>query len=264
MRNTNDILLIEEITNRLEKKDFYDITLLEETVSTNTDLKKLALNGANEGKVIISKTQTGGRGRFSRKFHSPCDSGIYMSILLKPELSAENSVFITTAAAVAICEACEKYIATPLKIKWVNDILKDSKKVCGILTEASVNTKTGNFDFVVLGIGINVYKPNSDFDDEIKDIAAALFDEQKENLKNNLIADILNRFMFYYKNLDKKDFVNKYIERSAVIGKMVTLLRGEEARTARVLGIDENCRLLVEFPDKTKDAICSGEISLRL
>lgn len=264
MLKINDTLSSEEIIKNLKAKDFYDITLLEKTGSTNDDLKKLASFGENEGKVIISKSQTGGRGRFSRKFHSPDNSGIYMSILLKPNLPAESSVLITTAAAVAICEACEKNGSEPAKIKWVNDIFVNSKKAGGILTEASINTKTGRFNWVVLGIGINVYENENGFDDEIKNIATCIFKNQKQNLKNNLISDILNNFLFYYENLSEKTFLKKYIERSIVIGKTVTVLSDKEERAAKVLDIDKNCRLIVEFDDTTKAKLNSGEISLRL
>ena len=120
----------EGILNYLKDEENFNITVLSETESTNSLLKELAKQGAQEGTVIIADSQTGGRGRYDRKFHSPKGCGIYMSILLRPTLPATDSVLITAAAATAVSEAVLKVCGKTTQIKWVNDLLLDNNKIC--------------------------------------------------------------------------------------------------------------------------------------
>ena len=182
---TEDILSADGIKKYLN--DGYKITVLESTGSTNEALKREART-AGEWTVVIADSQTGGKGRMTRKFFSPKNCGIYMSVLLKPTLSVEKSVLITAAAAVAVSEAIEKLGHRETKIKWVNDVFICNKKVCGILTEGGINTETMGLDWAVLGIGINAYTPDGGFDDEIADIAGAVFDGKSEGNRNRLTA----------------------------------------------------------------------------
>ena len=257
-----DILNKEKIFEKLNNKHT-EITLLETVDSTNRFLKQNSDN-ANEWSVVIAENQTSGRGRYTRKFYSPENCGIYMSILLKPEISADSAVLVTAAAAVAVSEAIENLSSKQTQIKWVNDIFINSKKVCGILCEGVINAKSGLIDKVILGIGINVYTPENDFDSEIKDIAGAVFDEKIPDMRNRLIAEVINRFEKYYRELKNRTFLEGYRSRSAVIGKKVTVLRGEEKIPALALGIDDNCHLEVEFEDGKREFLSSGEISKKL
>ncbi len=256
-------LSAEKITENIRDNTYINITVLKSVDSTNKYLKAKAVEGAKEGAVIIADAQTGGRGRFTRKFHSPSGCGIYMSILLKPQMPAGNAVLITSAAAVAVAEAIETLCGKDAKIKWVNDVYVDSKKVCGILTEGVIKPD-GDFDWAVLGIGINAFEPENGFDAEIKDIAGAVFDEYRENLRNRLIAEVINRFFRYYNKLEKKTFLDEYRKRSFVLGEIVDVVKNEENRKAKALDIDDDCRLLVEYEDKSKEFLSSGEISIRL
>lgn len=240
-----------------------NITVLENVDSTNKYLKQKAVSGLNEGEIVIADSQTGGRGRFDRKFYSPSGCGIYMSMLLKPDLPASQAVLITAAAAVAVAEACETLCGKKTEIKWVNDIYINKRKVCGILTEGAVNSG-GRFDWAVLGIGINAFAPDSGFDSEISDIAGAVFDKKAENLRNLLCAEVIDRFLGFYKELDKKTFLKSYCERSCVIGREITVIKNEKKEKAKALSIDESCRLLVEYQDKTQEYLSSGEISIKL
>ena len=146
-----------------------EIILLDEIDSTNNFLKQKAESGEKSGTVIIAKRQTGGKGRLGRSFFSP-QGGMYLSILLRPQISAEKSLFITTAAAVAVCRAIEKVSNKKSGIKWVNDVFIDNKKVCGILTEASLDFETGGLYYAVVGIGVNLYYPKNSFPNDIKSI----------------------------------------------------------------------------------------------
>lgn len=257
-----DILSPLKIKENL-KYDF-DIKVFDEVDSTNNLIKQDAKCGAKEGLVIIADRQTGGHGRFSRKFYSPENCGIYMTLLLRPEFSPENAVLITAAAAVAVSLAIEKLSGKKTNIKWVNDVLIESKKVCGILTEGAIDIKSGKFDFAAVGIGINAYKPDNDFDAEIKNIACAVFDEKNENLRNRLIAEVLNIFWDYYKKLDSKTFYKEYKDRLCFLGQDVNILKnGEIISSAKCIDLDEDCRLLVEYENGEKEYLSSGEISIR-
>ncbi len=240
-----------------------NVTVLKTVDSTNKYLKQKAISGEEEGSFVIAEAQTNGRGRFDRKFHSPEGGGIYMSVLLKPELSAEDAVLITAAAAVAVSEACEALSGRKAMIKWVNDIYIDRKKVCGILTEGSIKPD-GCFAWAVLGIGINAFPPKGGFESDIKDIAGAVFDKEEKDIRCRLAAEVLNRFFEYYKNLGEKTFLQKYREKSFVKGKAVRVIRNGEQINATALDIDDKCRLLVEYEDSRREYISSGEISIRL
>ncbi len=232
--------------------------------STNTYLKGLVTPAAKEGLLVIADNQTAGRGRFDRKFHSPADTGIYMSLLLKPAFSGFNATLVTTAAAAAVAEACETLSGKKAEIKWVNDVLIDDKKVCGILTEGSINPKTGLPDYVILGIGINAFAPKNGFAADIKDIAGSVFQEFDADLKAKLTANIINKFLEYYAELDKKSFLESYRSRSICLGKTVTVVKGDSRISAKVLQIDQNCCLLVEYENGTTETLSSGEISIKI
>lgn len=231
--------------------------------STNSVLKQKAVSN-NEGFVIIADNQTEGRGRFERKFHSPSKSGIYMSILLKPDFSGFDATLITTAAAVAVANACDELTNNKSQIKWVNDVLIDGKKVCGILTEGCINPKTLNFEYIILGIGINAFTPENGFDDEIKSIAGSVFDSYDVSLKAKLTACVLNNFFNFYKDLLQKNFIADYQKRNFVIGKTVNVIKNDIQRKAYVISMDDNFKLFVEYEDETKEYLSSGEISIKI
>lgn len=250
------------LSDGLENK--INITVMEKTESTNLLLKSMALNGAEEGSVVIAGEQTAGIGRMGRNFFSPGNTGIYMSVLLKPEITPEKSVFITTAAAVAVCRALEKNGIKNTGVKWVNDIYIEGKKICGILTQGNIDPISNKLNFAILGIGINVYYPENDYPDEIKNIAGAVFKEKKENIRNRLIADILSELYGIYSDLSNSDYIDEYISKSIVIGKNVDVITASKVKTATVLGIDKNCKLHVQYDDGTKSFLDSGEISVKI
>ena len=135
--------------------------------STNDTVKALAAEGAPEGVVVLAEAQTAGKGRMRRQFFSPDGTGIYMSILLRPKLAAEDALFITTAAAAAVADAIEAATGENAGIKWVNDVYLRGLKVCGILTEGALGLEEGNLEYAVLGIGINAIAPQNGFPEEI-------------------------------------------------------------------------------------------------
>lgn len=261
----SDIISTEKIlfllNNELKKRVSIDV--LEKTESTNALMRSCAEEGAEEGLVIIAGEQTAGRGRMGRRFFSPGDTGVYLSLLLKPKIKPSDAVLITTAAAVSVCEAFEKLGVNNPQIKWVNDIFVNNKKVCGILTEASFGTDTNTLDYAVLGVGVNMYEPENSFPEEIKDIAGAVFSEKSEDLRNKFVAYFINSFFDCYENLESKKHCTSYAERCFIIGKDINVISGDSIKPAKALSIDENCGLLVRFNDGETSVLNSGEISIR-
>jgi len=248
----------------LNKDTNLKFEILDSVDSTNTLAKLRAKEGADEGYIVIASHQTAGRGRLGRSFSSPDGTGIYMSIILKPALSPEKTVLITTAAAVAVSQAIEELSGKQTQIKWVNDILISGKKVCGILTEGSIDPQSKNLDFAVLGIGINVFRPKNDFCDEIKDIAGAVFDKYNEEIKTNLILKIIENFFYYYKVIEEKTFFDYYKEKCFVIGKKVNIIKnGKIISNGEVLDLTHDFSLMIRKESGETEKLSSGEISIR-
>lgn len=225
--------------------------------STNSYLKALANEGAPEGVVIVAEKQNAGRGRRGKSFYSPEKTGLYMSFLIRPKLKGEESLFITTATAVALCRAIEKiYTHTPL-IKWVNDIYLNDRKVAGILTEASY--KTNNLlDWVVVGVGVNINTES--FPDDIKDIALSLGKEDKRDTLRDLF---LREFDLIYDKFPSHDFFEEYRSRSLLIGREVEVV-GKEELWGKVTDVDKECHLIIQTNDNKTITLSTGEVSTRL
>ncbi|MBR5967587.1 MAG: biotin--[Lachnospiraceae bacterium] len=235
------------------------------TDSTNIRVREAALSGASEGFAAIAGSQTAGRGRLGRSFYSPSGTGLYLSLLLRPaSLPSQQTIKITTLAAVAACEAIEAVSDRKAMIKWVNDIFIDGRKVSGILTEASFSLESNTADYVILGIGFNILTPDGGFPDEIKNIAGSIFTAPQKDIRNRLAAEFINRFMKSYHAPSFGGYEKKYRERSLAVGRTVDVLLPEGPKEALVLDVDDDCRLLVEYPDGTRDSLYSGEVSIKL
>lgn len=263
-----DILSPQSIDKYL-KNDLvnFNINVYKSITSTNDLAKELAIKGEKEGTVIIAEEQTNGRGRFNRKFYSPKETGIYMTILLRPKIHASNSFLITTAAAVAVSEAIESVSNKEAKIKWVNDIYLNDKKVSGILTEAALDFESGLIQYVVLGIGINLRSPNEGFHEEIKNIATSVFNEEDnlpKDIRSLFIAEIIDNFFDYYNSIDQRKFINEYKRRSILINREVNIESNRGSVKAKVLEIDDLCRLRVQLEDGSIKELSSGEVSVRM
>ena len=228
--------------------------------STNSLLKQMALDGKAEGEVIIALSQTAGRGRYDRKFHSD-KGGIYMSILLRPQ-NMPNIAVLTAATAIAVSDAIENISGQNTQIKWVNDILIDDKKVCGILCEGGF---VGNNGFIIVGIGINAYPPQNGFNNEIKSIAGTVFNDNYPDLCEKLTAAVIDNLFYQYKNLEKRDFLNFYRQKNLVLEKQVNILKqGEIIDSGTALEIDDNCHLKVRLSNGEIATLSSGEVSIKL
>lgn len=241
-----------------------DIERFSSLPSTNDRLKELAEAGAPEGKVLLSRSQTAGRGRLGRRFFSPAGSGIYMSLLLRPRMSAGQVTLLTPMSALAVCEAIEEVCRLRAEIKWVNDVLVGGKKVCGILTEAAFRPGEGRCAYVVVGIGVNVFKPEGGFPPELRGEAACLLEERRPGIMDRLTAEILNRLLAHYGALGRGGFLELYRERSCVLGREISVTEGGRTFLARAVGIDDSCVLVIQTADGARRALTSGEIIIKL
>lgn len=232
--------------------------------STNIEAKKLCKSNLSKETIIIANEQTLGKGRLCRKFFSPKDTGIYMSIILKTNTSISNAILITTATSVAVCRAIKKVCNLDMEIKWVNDIFFNNKKVCGILTEATPNLKNGNIENIIIGIGLNFNTKQEDFPDELKEISGSLYNINNPNTtRNELIAKIINEVLDIYKDLNNDEILLEYKELSLVINKPIKFSRNNEWINAKALDIDSNGGLIVKTNDGKIETLNSGEISIR-
>ncbi len=234
-------------------------------ISTNRVVKERLVQGATGEFAVLAEQQTEGCGRKGRTFFSPARSGLYMSVLLRPEVSIQDSVLITAAAAVAVAETLEEVSGTVTRIKWVNDIFQRGKKVAGILTEAGMSLETRGLEYAVLGIGVNVFEPEGGFPAELTQ-AAAVFSREQEagGLRGKIAAGILNRLVRMCHHFDDRSFLKPYRERSLVLGQNITVLQGEENRAALALELDEHCHLRVRYENGEEAVLSSEEISVRL
>lgn len=240
-----------------------NIAIFSELDSTNNYLKKLGSQGEKENTLVIAESQTGGRGRMGRSFFSPNGTGVYFSLLLHPDFSAEKSLFLTVMAAVSVAETVMKYNSNDIKIKWVNDIYIDGKKVCGILTEGSINADK-KLDYAVVGIGINVIAPENGFPEDIRTSATAIFPgKTEEYIKEKIVADVVNRFFKMYNGIDT-NFIKRYKEYSYLTGKEINIISTDSVRPATVLGITDDCHLLVKNENDEIEEISSGDVSVRV
>ena len=180
-----------------------------------------------------------------------------MSILLRPKLTLEQSVRITSMAAVAVARAIEQVCGIPEQIKWVNDIYLGNRKICGILAEGIPNAKTGIPDFVVVGIGINVN--TTVFPDDIKNKAASIGVSCD---RNRMIAAVINKLLPLYENMSDTSFMDEYRKKSIVIGKNVEFEHESSTLHGVAIGIANNGGLIVNTEDGREFTITSGIVEM--
>lgn len=232
-------------------------------VSTNLTAKQLAAGGAPHGALVAANYQTGGRGRRGRSFASPPGTGLYLSMVLRRALPMQSAVLITSAAAVAVCRALEAISGKQLDIKWVNDLYFHGKKCCGILTEAAADMESGGVDYLVVGIGVNLYEPEGGWPAELRDIATAVFTPDEAVNRCRLAAAIADELLTLYDALPDTAFLEEYRARNIVPGRDVLILQNGRSRPAHALAITDDGHLLVRLPDGSEETLSFGEISIR-
>lgn len=235
-----------------------------ETDSTNTEAKKAAEQGAPHGTLAVADHQTAGKGRRGRSWSSPPGTGIFMTLLTRPDLHPSGASMLTLVAALAVAEAVGQVCGHKAEIKWPNDIVINGKKICGILTEMS--TELEHIYYVVTGMGINANM--DEFPDEIRDVATSLVIEtgQKVN-RSRLIGAVMEAFETYYDRFmetgDMSALMEIYNGCLANAGREVRVLAPAGEYTGTAVGIDKTGELLVLMEDGEIRRVISGEVSVR-
>ena len=242
-----------------------ELRCLQEVDSTNSYLKREALKGAPHGTVAVADCQTAGRGRMSRRFQSPPDCGVYLSVLLRPKLPPAELMGATGMAAVAVCDAVEKAAGVRPQIKWTNDLILHNRKLGGILTEMALEGETGQTEFLVIGAGINVRQGADTFPPEVAEIATSLAAEGYEASRPALAAALMEAFYRLREDLggDISPWVAAYRRDCVTLGKEVRLLWTEGQERARALDVDGQFGLVVRREDGTETTVRTGEVSVR-
>lgn len=261
-----DVLTYEEIKNYLETKFVGQNIIHYDTIdSTNLKAKELANDSSiKEGTIITSEEQTRGKGRLGRVWESPKSTGIWFSIILKPNISPMNVSNITLLGAAAVNLALSD-LNIESKIKWPNDVLVNSKKVCGILTEMSA--ELDEINYIVMGIGINVNMTENDFSEELRKKATSLKSEYKKQFcRKQILAKILNYFekmyIEYVENNSLEQCINVCRDNSILIGREVYIKERGQSNKIKVIDINSEGHLVVERDNNSIDEIISGEVSI--
>ncbi|MBO5109882.1 MAG: biotin--[acetyl-CoA-carboxylase] ligase [Clostridia bacterium] len=261
MARTNEFTA-EAVNAALRQRECpFHVRIVDTVPSTNTALRAEAEQGASDGEVLVALSQTAGRGRLGRSFHSPDGTGLYFSLLLRPNFDLSMAGYLTPAAAVAVARALEASGSPEMKIKWVNDIYTGGKKVCGILTEAAVDNEAHRFRYAIIGIGINLSVPESGFPEDIHDVAGAAFEAEPDRTK--LLADILVALHTLCQALPAHDFMGEYCSRSCLVGREATVTVGDESFSGIVQTIDEDGGLVLADGKGMTRTFRSGTIRVK-
>ena len=233
--------------------------------STNTQAKTMGLEDAPHGTAVLAEAQTAGRGRLGRSFHSPQGQGIYLSLVLRPGCHAMKLMHLTCAVGCAVCDAIESVTGLRPGIKWTNDLVFGKRKLGGILTELSLD-HGGNVNFAVVGIGINCAQSPEDFPQEIRDIATSLRQiTGKEVSSAQLTAAILSSLHRMSERLlsHREEILEQYRADCVTLGKEISVVTPTSVRHGIAVDIDPEGALLVDFPGGHREAVNSGEVSIR-
>lgn len=271
-----DLLSPGEIEARIGEERMRTVHVYDTLDSTNIKAKELGYAGCPSGTVVIADMQTGGRGRLGRSFLSPGNCGIYMSVLLRPSTQPSETGTITAWTAVATADAIAESTGITPGIKWVNDLVINGRKICGILTELSVESESGRIDSIVIGIGINVLQEADGFPEELRDKAASIASEHPQIRQDLSRSDIAASLIRAIDKLERdwpssKDYyLRRYRELNVTVGKDVTVFPvapasedQENGSQGHVLGINDDFSLKVRMADGSVRDLSSGEVRVR-
>ncbi len=238
----------------------FSVQVFDVVSSTNVIVKERAKSGEKDI-LVVAREQTSGRGRFTRKFFSPKDAGVYFSFAIQPTCEDEIS-FVTPMCAVATAKAIREVCCKNAQIKWVNDIYIDMKKCVGILCEG-VSSQGGAIDRIVCGIGVNLYEKEGGVDEQIKDIAGFI-GEGVDDCANRIVAAICDNFEDMHLHFDRNYIAKQYKDMSMLVGRSVMVSKTDEEQAAIVKDIDDKCRLVVEYADTVEETLEVGEVRIKL
>ncbi len=231
------------------------VLCFEEIDSTNRLAKELAVKGAEYGTVVIADRQTAGRGRLGKTFHSPV-GGMYLSVIIRPDFPVSDMMAVTACTAAAVYSALKDH-GISSKIKWVNDLFLNDRKICGILCEGGFS-QSGDLDYLVIGIGLNLQK-DENLPAELQQIVTDIASETGQNLDRNAAASsILRHLERFLGEIHERTFLGIYTANSYTIGKQVIVTHHGAERVGLAVGYTQDCGLIVQFSDGTEDVIRTG------
>ena len=265
--NSPDLLSAEEISTALSTKILGStIKYFTSTDSTNNQAKKLAMQGATDGTIVISEEQLGGRGRLSRMFFSPKYKGIWFSVILRPKFLPQEAPKCTLLAAVAIAKAIDEATGIKVGIKWPNDILYNGKKIVGILTE--MNAEMDCVNYIVIGMGINVNITFDEMPDDIKETATSLKQIAKKDISRlKLLTSILSNLEELYLTIQERGFApifDEWRKYSITLNQHIKVIGVNDSETFEgvAVDIDNDGALLVKTNGQIK-RVLAGDVSIR-
>jgi len=262
MASDSDGLSAAKINRHLTTKHFgRSMEMLETVGSTNTYLKGLDTAALPEGHVVLADGQTKGRGRLGRTFFSPTREGIYLSVLLKPDIAMQEVTQLTLCAAVAACRAVQTVCKIRPGVKWVNDLFYSGKKLGGILTEGFISAEAQTVGDVIVGIGINMGMVPA----EVFHLATSLYEITGETGKrNDLIAELLNELEQVYEQFcdvsRRSEVLAEYERHLFILGQKVNVVQHDKTFSGTATGIDARGALLVVDEAGEVHTIGTGEV----
>ena len=232
--------------------------------STNTEIARLAAEGAAHGTVVMADAQTAGKGRRGRQWESPAGENIYMSILLRPDCVPDRAPMLTLVMAYSVAKVVRELGFLDVQIKWPNDLVLSGKKICGILTEMQL--RDSEIDYVVVGVGINVN--TSKFPEELKDTATSIYMESgrvsdRETLVESIVEYFDEAYRQFLETQDLSFLKEAYNDMSVNVGREVRVLEPGNEYTAYAQGINTEGELLVRTQEGEEKRIYAGEVSVR-
>jgi BirA family biotin operon repressor/biotin-[acetyl-CoA-carboxylase] ligase len=235
---------------------------LTETDSTNAEIiRHLSSHPLEEELVVIADCQTGGKGRSGRVWHSAPGTGIYLSMMIRPNLSPEELPIVTLMAGLATAIAVNESIPNPSQLKWPNDLLLNNKKIAGILCEYHAT----KIPTVIIGIGINVN--HSQFPADIKDIATSLkLESGLETNRTTLIKQLVTQLDFQYselKNNKVQALIDNWTSHSDLFGKSISISKGGQSITGKAVRLDNLGRLVILNESAKEITLDSGEVRIQ-
>lgn len=251
--------------NKTYERFIHRVVFFETVDSTNLQAKKIGQNGDFKNTLLVSNEQTNGKGRLGRTWESQKNHGVFMTLLLKPDISPESAPYFTMIASTAVAKAIYKVTGIQTKIKWPNDIILNGKKLCGILTELSAEINC--IHYLVIGVGVNISQETFEPALQDKAVALNLKGVNVNELRLKIIQEFVECFEMYYNqfvlNMDLTEVVDYNRKHSATLNKKVHLINKEQIREVFAKDLDAFGRLIVINEATEEEVISTGEVSVR-
>lgn len=242
----------------------HELKYYEQVGSTNDAAMELAMQGAKHGTIVLAEEQTKGKGRQARAWYAPKGEGIYMSIILRPELAPQDAPKISLIAGIAVAQTIKAQAGIQVGVKWPNDVLSGARKLCGILTEMTADPD--RIHHVVCGIGINVNQQS--FPNELQQVATSMrIQGGGEYARAQVAAQVIGEFFRIYDEYtqtgDTAPIITEYTRMSVLQNQFVEVRAGNVAERGRCIGFDKDGAIVLELPNGRRRRFVGGEASVR-